>query len=205
MQTRSGVSIAQDEELVRLALVGGASGVAAFDTLLNKHRSWVFQRCLWRLNNADDAQDATQEVLVRVLRNLASFQGRAQFRSWLRTIVDNQCNTMAVRRGKYICVEHIEALIDLFESQPASIPADIHAMDTATAVSNAMSQLPNTAREVLRLRFFDDLSLQEIARALDLSLSAAKMRLYRALELFRSIYLAAEHPDTRSHDGICAA
>ena len=53
----------------------------------------------------------------------------------------------------------------------------------------ALDQLGDNAREVLQLRFFHDYSLEEIAATLSISLSAAKMRLYRALEQFRTGYL----------------
>jgi len=61
---------------------------------------------------------------------------------------------------------------------------------TGEAVGMALQRVQETSREVLMLRFFQDLSLESIATLLAISLSAAKMRLYRALEQFRVEYLA---------------
>lgn len=55
-----------------------------------------------------DAEDCTQEVVLRVYGGMARFEGRASFRSWLHSIVDNQRRTFAARRAKHVTTDHIE-------------------------------------------------------------------------------------------------
>ena len=68
--------------------------------------------------------------------------------------------------------------------------------DRVRQVRETLMRLPPKAREVLGLRFYGEAPLEEIARTLGIGLSAAKMRLYRALDLF-----AANYPDARALDG----
>ncbi len=165
----------------------------AFSVLASRYRPWVFKRCLFRLANFHDAEDAAQDIVMKVYANLHQLKGRAQFRAWLRTVVDNYCNTFAVRRARYTTCDHFEQLIELHELYAFSIPHDVLA--EKELVQRALSSLPENAQQVLRLRFYADHSLEEIANILCLTLSAAKARLYRAIEQFKVQYckLDGEH------------
>jgi RNA polymerase sigma-70 factor (ECF subfamily) len=156
---------------------------AAQHELLRRYQTWIYVRCLKQLKDHHDAQDATQEVLMRVSRALPSYAGRASLRTWVGVIVDNQCATHATRRARLHNVAHIQDLIDVYQD-------NARAHDTqAEQVHVVMANLAPKTREVLVLRFYRDLALDEIAATLHISLSAAKMRLYRALEQFRNHYL----------------
>lgn len=159
---------------------------AAYNELVSRYRSWILKRCQFRLGNAVDAEDVTQEVIIRAHKNLHKLLDRAQFKAWLRTIVDNSCNTFFVRRSRYTTSEHIEQLIEVQEQGYANSPQEILA--ETEAVHYVLSSLPVNARQVIKLRFLNDYSLEEISQRLNLSLSATKARLYRAIEQFKGIY-----------------
>ena len=179
-----------DAELVALVRARGLGWKIALAALLGRHRTWIFDFCLLRLGNHHDAQDVSQEVVMRVCNAIFRFEGRSAFRTWLYRNSENQCWTFAVRRARYVQVEHIEALIDLQRNEHAVTGADIHA--DKQAVIMILDSISAQAREILRLRFFEDRSLNEIAASLNISLSATKMRLYRALDQFRVRYLELE-------------
>lgn len=180
-------ALCDDAELVALVRKRGLGWKVALDALLDRYRNWVFNFCLLRLGNHHDAQDATQEVVIRVCNAIVRFEGRSAFKTWLYRICENQCRTFAVRRARYVQVEHIEALIDLGRDDLALPQSD--AVSDKQAVTVILESVSPQAREVLQLRFFEDRSLDDIAGSLDISLSAAKMRLYRALDQFRVRYL----------------
>jgi len=177
----------EDAELVALVRKRGLGWKVALGALLDRHRAWIFNFCLMRLGNHHDAQDAAQEVVIRVCNAIVRFEGRSAFKTWLYRICENQCRTFAVRRARYVQVEHIEALIDLGRDDLALPQSD--AVSDKQTVSVILDSVSPQAREVLQLRFFEDRSLDDIAGSLDISLSAAKMRLYRALDQFRARYL----------------
>ena len=177
----------EDAELVALVRKRGLGWKVALGALLDRHRAWIFNFCLMRLGNHHDAQDAAQEVVIRVCNAIVRFEGRSAFKTWLYRICENQCRTFAVRRARYVQVEHIEALIDLGRDDLALPQSD--AVSDKQTVSVILDSVSPQAREVLQLRFSEDRSLDDIAGSLDISLSAAKMRLYRALDQFRARYL----------------
>jgi RNA polymerase sigma-70 factor (ECF subfamily) len=181
--TNQQLEILGDEQLVALFQARGGSAAAAYGTLIHRHHPDLLRRCRARLGNIDDAEEAVQETLVRAFRGLLRFRGEAAFRTWLYSISDNQCNTLYLRRSRLAMSEHVRALIALHEEMSHSGPeAEDH--EAIERVREVLSGLPSQARDVLMLRFYRDLSLEYIARSLGIGLSAAKMRLYRALAQF---------------------
>lgn len=177
-----------DAELIVMVRNRGLGWKLAFNTLLGRHREWLLNHCAFRLGNRHDAQDVTQQVTLRAWQAINRFEGRSAFRTWLYTIAENQCRSFAVKRMRYVQVEHIERLIDLYREGTRTGHAERYAHEQAVAA--ALQNVNAKAREVLVLRFFQDNSLEEIAATLSISLSAAKMRLYRSLAQFRTEYLA---------------
>ena len=152
------------------------------NVLLSRHRNWVVQRCRFRLNNESDAQDVAQQVAVRVYRSLHQLKDPAGFKAWLARIIDNCCNSFAVQRARY--VSNVDELVCVDEAAAC----DHQALEDREVVAHVFAQLSNAAREVLSLRFFEDCSLEQIAQQLEIKLSAAKARLYRALAQFKAMY-----------------
>jgi RNA polymerase sigma-70 factor (ECF subfamily) len=182
-RTRARSHARRDRQLVERAMSDRADAAESLEQLLACHRPWVVRRCRSWLGSWSDAEDVAQETLMRVCAGLHGLEQRTRFKPWLARIVDNQCKTFLARRSRWITVEHIESLIDLLEYGEASGEASPESeLATLELVHRIMDGIPPQARQVLHLRFFEDQSLEEIARTLEVSLSAAKMRLYRALE-----------------------
>ncbi|MDH3527067.1 MAG: RNA polymerase sigma factor [Gammaproteobacteria bacterium] len=181
----------RDDQLVRLVQQRGLGWKLARDVLFGRHRCGVVTHCMSRLGHYQDAQDVTQRVLLRALAALGRFEGRSAFRTWLYAITENECRTFLVQRARYVQTEHIERLVELFETGAAN---ELDTLMVQDAVAIALAQVSPLARQVLRLRFFEDRTLEEIAAVLAISLSAAKMRLYRALDQFNLSYQAQVQP-----------
>ncbi len=186
------MTIWSDDALIQQALDKQANGDNAFAILIERHRRWILRGCLFRLANHHDAEDATQDVIMRVYACLHQFQGRAKFRTWLNTIIVNYCNTFAVRRAKYVTRDHIEQLIEIHQQEEEVVVTPHEAHAEQAQINQALLSLSDNAQQVLRLRFYIGYSLEEIADHLQLSLSAAKARLYRAIEQFKHLYIRLE-------------
>jgi RNA polymerase sigma factor (sigma-70 family) len=85
----------EDENLVVRARIGDRT---ALENLIERHQAWIYNIALRMLFHPQDAEDATQEVLVKVVTRLSSFEGRSTFRTWLYRIVAN--HLLNVRRGR---------------------------------------------------------------------------------------------------------
>ncbi len=170
----------------------------ALDALLESHRGELFRFCLKRLGQTQDAEDTLQETLMRAVRGIESFEWRSSLRTWLFAIADRECSSAIRRRHRHRPTREHWELLRLHEAQRLGEPCpdNLHwQVQRGQLVREALRRLPQKSQEVLSLRFYRDASLEQIARRLDISMSAAKMRLYRAVE-----QLAAEYPESPRQD-----
>lgn len=108
-----------DSELVRLAL-GGDHG--ALDRLVRRHQSWIYNLALRMLWDARDAEDATQEILVRMVTGLSSFRGESALKTWVYRVATN--HLLNWRRGR---VEQIITSFDCYGHELDKTPDDASA------------------------------------------------------------------------------
>jgi RNA polymerase sigma-70 factor (ECF subfamily) len=130
------------------------------------------------LHNAADAEDVLQESFLNAYRFADRFEGRASLKTWLTRIADNQCYTFLRKRQQYASVEHLLAVIEIHEAAQAAM--EIEEDHRRQFVAEAMGSVSPKAREVLALRYWLELPLEEISATLGIGLSATKMRLHRA-------------------------
>lgn len=150
----------------------------AFFALLRPEQGKLYRTALAILGNEADARDALQEAVIRAYRAFAQLKGGpASFPAWMRRILVNQCTHILRRRAKVIPVE-----------QPMDLrpdPERVQEMPEGSEVWEAVRRLPEHYRAVVVLRFLDDMSLEDIAAALDIPLGTVKSRLHTALRLLR--------------------
>ena len=170
----------EDQKLVARVQTRDAASRLAFAVLVERYRGRLMRRCHARLGNRQDAEDALQETMLRAYRGLHGFRGEAALGTWLTAIADNQCASLAAKRARHIIGGHLRQLIELQEELRQNPRADTG--EGHEQVHQALSRASRRDREILRLRFFHDLSLEQIADTLGIGMSASKMRLYRALE-----------------------
>ncbi|MBT8126702.1 MAG: RNA polymerase sigma factor [Gammaproteobacteria bacterium] len=173
-----------DETADRCGAVQQRVDTIACTALFKRYERELFRRCKYRLGNSEDAEDAVQETLYRAFRAIEQFEGKSSLRTWLYAIADNQCGTIAGRRMRYQLSEHMSALIEIHELNHRYREE----FEDCAQVSKVLNELPTTAKKVLEMRFYTELSLEEIAHNLGIGLSAAKMRLYRAQDAFKRLY-----------------
>ncbi|HVX65888.1 MAG TPA: sigma-70 family RNA polymerase sigma factor [Bryobacteraceae bacterium] len=160
------------------------------DRLIEQYQYRLFRYLLYITADRETAEDVFQETWIRVLDRGGQYDGRVKFATWLFTVARNLVIDLARRRK----LESLDALRDSERMQPLDIvaagpsPSDLLAaqQDEAAALAS-LARLPAIHREVLLLRFHEDLDLQEIAAVLGAPLSTVKSRLYRGLEQLRSV------------------
>ncbi len=164
-----------DAELVAAINSGDWS---AFDALYNRHRDWAF-RLAWRFTqNETDAHDALQETFVYLAKKLrASLELRAGITTLLYPAVKH--TALAIRRKR-----RRQQSLDEEIQIPAPSPGD-DLSSIRPRLAAALIGLSDTHREVLLMRFVDDMTLEEISTALTIPLGTAKSRLHHALKFLR--------------------
>ncbi|HEX2375832.1 MAG TPA: sigma-70 family RNA polymerase sigma factor [Actinomycetota bacterium] len=168
-----------DADLVSRAQAGRLD---AFEELVRRHRLGTYRIALRMLGDESDAEDATQDAFVQAWRNLAGFRAEAAFSTWMHRIVTNRClNMLRARRPTHPLPDDREA--------PASRPDRIaEGRWQVEDLARAIGRLTPEQRAPLVLRELEGCSYEEIAEALDVSVSAVKSRLHRArLELLAAM------------------
>lgn len=179
----------QDDLLIHRAAKGDE---AAFEQLLTQHEKSVYSLCLRMTGNPDDAMDVSQEVFLRVWRNLGSYQFDAAFSTWLFRIASNACIDFlrAKKRRNDVSLtmedENDGEEKELSVPDPELLPEEqLLAKEQQQAVLRAMDALPPDHREILQLRVIENLPYEEIADILGVKVGTVKSRLARARNLLR--------------------
>ena len=175
-----------DAALVERVLDGDAG---AFTPLVDRHAGACVRYAMRMLGNREDAEDATQDTLLRAYRSLGDFDRMRPFRTWLFAILVNRCRTSALRRARRTdrvrADEEAVQRAEVFAPEPEHDELDVE-------LQRAIAQLDPAQREAFLLKHVEDMSYDEIALATGVRVSALKMRVKRACdrlqELLRGVY-----------------
>ena len=165
-----------DEKLVSQTLAGDRD---AFGVLVHKYQDMVYTYAFQKVRNEADAQDITQEVFLRAYRRLFKLRQPHLFRSWLYTIMCNECNrwlerVMKKRRREVILEEAAEESLKI---EPAhAVPVEGWQVD----LEQALSALPDDNRVAVSMFYMGDCTLKEISEFLGVSVNTVKGKLHRA-------------------------
>jgi RNA polymerase sigma-70 factor (ECF subfamily) len=195
--------VERDEKLWREAITAADGDLRAFEQLVQQYHKRILADCRHMTQDPTSAEDLAQEIFVKAFFGLRAFEGRSSFRHWLQRIKVHHClNFLKKQEGK-MQVQIDEDSSVYFEHLKVAPTAhgDFESMDNRRLITRVLDSLPSTLRVPLIMRDMDDLSYEEIANALGLGLSAAKMRIKRAREEFRRRYEAVttvSKPEARS-------
>lgn len=183
-------AVLSDDELLAAAQDAVEGDTRPFEQLVERYRRRVMANCRYLTGSADDAEDLAQDVFVKAYFGLKRFEARAGFGTWVQRIKINHClNHLRARRGKTF-IEVDDPALDGTPALhvPPAAEAAMATREDRQAIREVLDRLPDTLRIPLVMRDVDDLAYEEIADALDLSLSAVKMRIKRGREAFRRDY-----------------
>jgi len=155
----------------------------AFRALYEAHKDRVYSIAFHFFHaDADAAAEVTQQVFLKLMRDVTRFRGDAAFSTWLYRLVVNACVDRA-RSRRHDAAAQNPAVLDTLPATGAS-HEDAFARHQATAsVQQAIALLPAKLRAAILLRYFEDLSYAEIASALNCSIGTVASRLNRGHRL----------------------
>lgn len=179
-----------DAELAARAAQGDS---LAFQHIMRRHNRLLFRTGRSILKNDDEAQDALQEAYLRAWRSLATFRAEARLSTWLVRIVVNEALGRLRKRGSAQVIP-FDAAGDASEVQgetwmhaDATEQPDFQAMrgEMRGLIEAGIDALPEAFRTVFVLRAVEDLSIEEVAAALDIPEATVRTRFFRARGLLR--------------------
>lgn len=179
----SAVPADNESELVAAAKAGD---VSAFETLVSRYERKIYRLAQHITQNNEDAEDVSQEAFLKAFEHLGEFQGNSRFYTWLVRIAVNQAlMKLRKRRNKDVSLDEDIETEDNFIPREIEdwgpSPEDRYTQEElARILSQVIGELDPSFRLVFQLRDIDELSTEETAEALGISVPAVKSRLLRA-------------------------
>ena len=175
-----------------------AGDMAAYNVMVIRHYDRIFSRVLQLLNNKQDAEEVTQDAFIRAHRSLENFRGDASFSTWLYQIATNLAHNrywywFRRKRDQSISLDQpqcedgsltLENVMPCADENPAEAVVTQEFVDR---VSTCMQYLNDKHKEVLILRNVKNLTYDEIAQQLEISVGTVKSRIARARESLRGL------------------
>lgn len=170
-----------DDEIISTLRAGDRD--RAVTMLVRQYQRFVYSVALRQMNNVEDAQDITQDVLLRAVRFVEGFQQQSSLQTWLYRITINQCRSEFRRRRikSFFGIGSDEGEIDVASASP--LPSDLAEQNDFDAyMQTVIAQLPPKQRETFCLRFYDELSYEQISAITGTSQGALKANYHWAVK-----------------------
>jgi len=182
----------QDDELFQAARSAPPGDMRAFEKLLEQHQRRIVADCRHMTRDPGVAEDLAQEVFLKAYFGMKNFEGRSSFRHWLQVIKVHHClNHLKKQRGKTVVSIDDEGPQTSEETKAfSSHDRSEDRIGEQQIIHRVLDAMPDNLRIPLVLRDMDELSYEEVASNLNISLPATKMRIKRAREWFRDQYEA---------------
>lgn len=176
-----------DAELAQLLAEVRAGDADAWGELYRRYAPAIFRFCCRALRTREDAEDVTMEIFMKVRQKLGTFDASRPFTAWLYKVASNHCWDMLRRRRirQDLETEDVEAL-PLEHPEPSQIER-LQAEHDSKEVRHGLAKLPDRARMALMLRYFAEMSYDEIADTLGVQRAFVGVLLLRARHQLRDI------------------
>lgn len=170
------------EHIIARARRGDAD---AFEQLVEAYRNQVFRLALRMCGNEADADEVAQEAFLSAWKGLPNFRGESRFSTWLYQLTTHAAIDLLRREKRQAAAEDIDGITAADDGPSPQQQAE--RAETRREVRSALMQLPEEYRQVLLLRFMQELSYEEIGQALKLPAGTVKSRLNRAKAQLKDI------------------
>ena len=173
-----------NSELVRKSQLGDK---AAFEQLVIRHQDLVFSLAYKLTGNREMANDVAQEAFIRAWKAIEKFRGDSTFSTWIYRITVNTAWTLRKKAKKHNTLnidDTYEPIVIDEKKDPELVAIN---SDLSSVLINALDKIPIEQRIIVELKNIEGRSHKEIADYLDISVTAAKVRLHRAHQKLRQI------------------
>jgi RNA polymerase sigma-70 factor (ECF subfamily) len=172
-----------------------AGDTNAFSALVDRYKNLVFTLALRMLKNREEAEEVSQDAFVKVYKSLTKFKGDSKFSTWIYKVTYNTCldrlkknkrqqNTVAIDE---FTEHHIKTLDNALETMERE--------ERKRAIKNCLELLPSEDSFLLTLYYFEEQSLEDIAKITGLSANNIKVKLFRSRKKLGTIFVQQLEPE----------
>ena len=166
--------------------------VEAFETLIRGYEKLIYNAAYRMLGDAGDAEDASQEVILKVYRNLSACKASTAFKSWLFRIINNTCiDELRKKKGKStlsldVRLDDSDSRMEDFVLKDETTPeSEFLRKDLSKNIQKAIDKLPPDYKAIIVMRDINELSYDEITEALGINIGTVKSRIARGRKRLR--------------------
>lgn len=163
----------------------------SFMELYKMYEKYLYSLCFSYVQNPQDALDLVQEIYIKVFKNIDKFDIKMQFHPWIRKIAVNTClnfkrtiKNNVISMNSAINDEEEIALEDTLKSQEDVLKEVVNS-ETKSIIKKYIKEISEEYRMIIVLRYYEDLSYNEIAEITNMPLGTVKTKLYRAKALLK--------------------
>ena len=182
----------EDQHYINQVLNGNTN---SFATLVDRYKDMVFTLSLKMLNNKEEAEEIAQDTFIKVFNSLNKFKGDSKFSTWVYKITYNTCLDALKKKKKQNNVAYIE---DFSEHQTKTLEGILDNIDEKErnqAIQDCLEELASDEAFLLTLYYFDDQSIDEIAKVLNISTDNVKVKLFRTRKKLATILKRRLEPE----------
>ena len=172
----------EDEELIHNIQHGEKE---LLELLIQKYYDDIYRFCYYKTGNASISYDLTQETFLKLIKYIGNYKDKGKFKSYLITIAINVCNSYFYKNN--INLEEL----DSNQNYKQNISNELEKIEEKDIVVQALNRLPEKQKEVIILKYYEDLKIKDISKIVDEKIPTIKSRLKQGLEKM-SRYLGKE-------------
>ncbi|MEZ4803801.1 MAG: sigma-70 family RNA polymerase sigma factor [Gelidibacter sp.] len=192
MKSSNNQMTTNDDYIINQIKIGDTK---AFAVLVERYKDLVFTLAIRMLKHREEAEEVAQDTFVKVFRSLHKFKGESKFSTWIYKVAYNTCLDRIKRNKRQMC----EVAIDEFtEHEVKSIDNALDKLEKheqQEAIQECLHLLPSEDSFLLTLYYFEDLSLEEISKIVDMEANTVKVKLFRCRKKLASILKRRLEPE----------
>ncbi|GAA4759816.1 MULTISPECIES: RNA polymerase sigma factor [Flavobacterium] len=182
----------EDQHYINLVLNGNTN---SFATLVDRYKDMVYTLAVKMLNNKEEAEEIAQDTFIKVFNSLSKFKGESKFSTWVYKVTYNTCLDALKKKKKINNVSYIE---DFSEHQTKALEGILDSIDEKErnqAIQQCLEELPSDEAFLVTLYYFDDQSVEEIAKVMNISTDNVKVKLFRTRKKLATILKRRLEPE----------
>ncbi|WP_073309039.1 RNA polymerase sigma factor [Flavobacterium terrae] len=182
----------EDQHYINLILNGNTN---SFATLVDRYKDMVYTLALKMLNNKEEAEEIAQDTFIKVFNSLSKFKGESKFSTWVYKVTYNTCLDALKKKKKQNNVAYIEDFSEHQTKKLEGILDNIDEKERNRAIQDCLEELPSDEAFLLTLYYFDDKSIEEVAKVVNISTDNVKIKLFRTRKKLATILKKRLEPE----------
>lgn len=186
----------EDQHYINLILNGNSN---AFSVLVDRYKDIVFSLCIRMLKNREEAEEISQDTFIKVYKTFDKFKGDCKFSTWIYKIAYNSCLDRLKKNKKYFNDVSINEFTEHQVKTLDNALDNLELKERDQAIQDCIALLPSEESFLLTLYYFEEQSLDEISKTMNLKPNNVKVKLFRSRKKLATILKEKLEPEIIEH------